>query len=79
MIYHVYIIKSKKDGTYYIGQTKNISERIIRHNLGHSKATKGKRPWDIVYTKEFSTRSEAVCYENELKRKKSRKYIERLI
>jgi len=78
-MYYLYIITSEKDGTYYIGQTKNLEDRIYRHNSGHSKATKSKRPWKLVYCKEFETRSEAVRYEKELKQKKSRKYIEQLI
>ena len=79
MAYHMYIIRSEKDGRYYIGQTKDPEERLTRHNLGHSKATKAKRPWEIVYTEEFATRAEAVQRENELKQKKNKKFIEELV
>ncbi len=78
-MYYVYVIRSKKDGTYYIGQTKNLGERLVRHNLGHSKATKARRPWDLVYTEEFTTRSEAVQCESKLKQKKNKRSIEWLI
>jgi len=78
-MYYSYILMSEKDGTYYIGQTKNIEDRMSRHNSGHSKATKTKRFWKLVFIKEFVTRSKAVQYEQQLKQKKSRKYIEQLI
>ena len=76
MGYWVYILKSKYDGSYYIGQTKDLEDRLDRHNSGGVKYTKAKRPWVIVYTKGFPTRSEAVRFESSLKRKKSKRYIE---
>ena len=79
MAYYVYIIKSKRDDTYYVGQTNNLEDRIRRHNLGYSKATKAKKPWELVCEKEFASRSQAVRYERNLKRKKNRKSIEWLI
>ncbi len=33
MAYYVYILKSERDGTYYIDQTNNLEERLVRHNL----------------------------------------------
>ncbi|HMA61430.1 MAG TPA: GIY-YIG nuclease family protein [bacterium] len=79
MSYYLYILQSKKNGRFYIGQTKDIQDRLQRHNVGHSKSTKPHRPWELVYSEEYSTRSEAVKREYKLKSKKSRKYIEYLI
>ncbi|HMA61429.1 MAG TPA: GIY-YIG nuclease family protein [bacterium] len=79
MSYYLYILQSKKNGRFYIGQTKDIQDRLQRHNAGHSKSTKPHRPWKLVYSEEYSTRSEAVKREYKLKSKKSRKYIEYLI
>ncbi len=36
-------------------------------------------PWRLVYFEMFETRTEAIKRENEIKSKKSRKYIEVLI
>mgnify|MGYP005749524153 FL=1 len=36
-------------------------------------------PWEVKYKEEHSTRSEAVKREVEIKKKKSKKYIEQLI
>ena len=79
MSYFVYIIKSLVDGTYYIGSTKDLSERIERHNHGRSKYTNAKRPWELVYSEEHPDRSSAIKRENEIKRRKSKDYIESLV
>jgi len=36
-------------------------------------------PWKLIFNEEYSTKSEALKREREIKRKKSRKYIEKLI
>ena len=79
MPYFVYILKSLKDGTCYIGSTQEISERIERHNQGRSKYTRSKRPWKLVYSEQHPNRSSALKRENYLKRQKSRELIESLV
>lgn len=78
-MYLVYIIQSLKDNSYYVGYTNDLDDRIKRHNSGRSKATKGRIPWKLVYTEEYKIKSEAMQREHEIKRKKSKKYIEWLI
>ena len=75
----VYIIYSNKIDQYYIGQTENLENRLYRHTNSGSKSTKKANDWVIKYTEEFSTRSLAMKREAEIKRKKSRSYIENLI
>ena len=65
--YIVYIIKSDQ-GHYYIGQTKNLEDRLHRHNANRSKSTQNKGRWELVVTAEFNTRSEAVKFEGKLKK-----------
>ena len=64
-----------QSGKLYIGQTQNIEDRINRHNKGFSKSTKSGIPWEVIYTEEYATRSEAMKREKYLKKLKSRKYI----
>ena len=79
MAFYVYIIQSELDGSYYVGSTQDISERLERHNQGRSKYTKAKRPWQLVYSEEYQDRSSAVKRENEIKRQKNKDYIDRLV
>jgi len=78
-IFYLYILHSLKDGTYYIGHTGDLEKRIKWHNAGYSLSTKAKRPWELVYQERYHTKSDAQKREYELKRKKSRKYIEFII
>jgi len=75
----VYIIFSKSLDRYYIGQTKNLENRLYRHRNSGSKSTKKAKDWVLVYKELFVNRSFAVKREFEIKSKKSRVYIEQLI
>ena len=78
-MYYVYILKSQQTGWYYIGHTQDLPKRIHQHNSGYSKSTKSGIPWELVHQKEFQDRGAAMKRELELKRKKSREFIEELI
>ncbi|MFD2561032.1 GIY-YIG nuclease family protein [Aquimarina rubra] len=75
----VYILFSESLNKYYIGHTANLEDRLKRHNQGRSKSTKSGIPWKIVYTETYETKSKAYQREMEIKRQKSKIYIERLI
>ncbi len=79
MSYYVYVLKSLKDGSFYIGSTHDLASRLERHNQGRSKYTKNRRPWELAYSELFSDRPSAVKRENEIKKRKSRKFIESLL
>ena len=77
--YRVYIIKSAKNGKYYIGSTSNLERRILDHNAGKVKSTKSGVPWEIVYNEIHITLSEARSRENQIKGWKKRIMIEKLV
>ena len=79
MNYCVYILKSEIENTYYVGYTHDIALRLQHHNDGWTVSTRGKRPWKVVYTESFETKGKAIKREREIKRMKSRAFIERLI
>jgi putative endonuclease len=79
MQYYVYVLQSEKDGSLYIGQTKNIDERLLRHNQGRSRYTKTKLPWKLLYSEEFDNRSQAVQREKTLKSLRRKDLILQLI
>ena len=75
IMYYVYVIKSKVDGRLYKGMTQDIEKRISDHNSGRQKSTKGYRPWELKYKKEFKTRQEARIHEKYLKSGIGREYL----
>ena len=76
---YVYILKSEKNGSYYIGSTSNMDERLKRHNSGQVTATKNLRPFLVSFFREYPTSTEARIIESKLKRLKSRVIIDRII
>lgn len=76
MDYTVYILYSQKRSRYYVGQTDNIKNRVIRHNKGLVPSTKSRTPWDLVFTVKVSNRSEALILEKKIKKRGAKRYIE---
>ena len=79
MIYYTYILQSEVDGSFYIGQSNDVENRLIKHNEGKSKYTSKKIPWKIAYFEEYETRKEAIQRERFLKKQKNRSFYQRLI
>ena len=78
-MYYFYIIFSKNLNRYYIGHSKDPLKRLTKHNTNHKGWTGKTNDWEIIYTEEFKTKSNAYARERQVKRWKSRKAIERLI
>jgi len=79
MRFYTYILKSSKTDKYYTGYSSDVESRIIKHNSGNSRSTKSGIPWKLVYFEEFEDKLSAIKRENDIKKRKSRKYIENLI
>ena len=75
MKWRVYILLLG-NGQYYVGSTSNLEGRIAQHKAWKVIATKGKLPLELLFTREYETLPEARSAEYQLKKKKSRKYIE---
>ncbi|MGC4234547.1 MAG: GIY-YIG nuclease family protein [Niabella sp.] len=78
-MFAVYIIYSATLDRYYVGYTFDLELRLVQHNTGISTYTSKARDWMIKYTESFDSREQAMAREREIKKRKSRKYIEGLI
>jgi len=57
------------DGTFYIGWTNNLEQRLAAHNSGKgAKYTRGRRPVVLRYYETFATKEEAMSREVAMKR-----------
>lgn len=58
--YVVYLLRCA-DGTFYTGITTDITRRVREHNQGTrgAKYTKARRPVELVYQEQSSSRSDA--------------------
>ena len=59
-----YILRSKKTKRYYYGHTTDLDKRLGEHNKARVRSTKHGIPWEVIYTEQFETKSEA--YKREL-------------
>ena len=79
MPHYVYILESLVDGSYYIGYTMNPLVRLQDHNDGRSRYTSRKRPWKLVYSEQYSSKSEAIKRERFLKKQRNKEFYRSLI
>ena len=79
MPHFLYILYSSIRDRYYVGSCADVDVRLNRHNAGATPSTKSGRPWIVVYTENFESKSESLKREIYLKKLKSRIYIENLI
>ena len=76
-MYHVYIIESEKDKSWYYGFSENPEKRLYFHNEGKSTYTKSKRPWELISCRSFDMKTEALKFERYLNRTRNKSYISR--
>jgi len=73
-----YILQSKKTKRYYIGSTDDVKNRLEEHNTGETVSIRRGIPWKIVHAEQFSTRSEAIRKENQIKARGAQRYLDDL-
>ncbi len=68
MSFNVYIILCE-DGSFYTGHTRQLDLRMKRHMDGKGAGyTRMHKPVKFVYAEEFSSRSQAMNREREIKK-----------
>lgn len=80
IMYFICFLYSKLKDKYYVGFTgDDLIQRFRRHNSNHKGFTGQESDWSFIYVEAFADKSAAMHREAEIKNKKSRKYIERLV
>lgn len=62
--YYVYILRSTRDGRWYVGSTEDLKHRLALHNRGAVPSTRPRRPLELIFY-------EAYCNEFDAKRRES--------
>ena len=79
-MFYTYVLKSKKRGKRYVGQTsKDVPSRLQEHNVGSNKWTRANGPFTLVHQEGFATRTEAIQREHFLKSGQGRKWLDEII
>lgn len=67
MTFHTYMLHCA-DGSYYVGHTDNLEQRIAQHQSGEIPGyTQTRRPVALVWSQDFGTRDEALSAEQQIK------------
>ena len=66
-MYYVYVLKSIKYSTLYIGCTNNLRRRFEEHNSKDSKFTSQRGLWKLVYYEAYKSKIDAMQREKMLK------------
>ncbi|RRO17171.1 GIY-YIG nuclease family protein [Flavobacteriaceae bacterium 14752] len=77
---YTYILYSITLDKYYVGHSCiALEERLKKHNTNHKGYTGKTNDWEVVYFEIFDSKKEAYSREREIKSKKSKKHITKLI
>ncbi|MEK7576800.1 MAG: GIY-YIG nuclease family protein [Patescibacteria group bacterium] len=66
-MYYVYILKSLKDDSKYVGTTTDLKKRLAAHNSGGNKYSSSKKPFRLIWYCAFSDEKKAYDFEKYLK------------
>lgn len=63
---YTYLLRCS-DNTIYTGHTRDIDERIKRHNKGENSYTRLRLPVELIFYAAFSDKYKAIMFEKYLK------------
>jgi len=75
MYFYTYVLRSKKDGKLYIGQTEDLKSRVEEHNNGLVTATRPRIPLKLVYYEACLNKDKAIKREKYFKTGFGRRYL----
>jgi putative endonuclease len=76
---YVYVIRSLKDGMFYVGFTKDLKSRLDAHNNGKVFSTRKRTPFELVYCEGCLNQVDATNREKYLKTAWGKRYIKNRI
>jgi putative endonuclease len=74
-MFTTYILFSSKIGKFYTGQTDDFDRRMEEHYRGKTPFMASGMPWEIVYSKKFKSRQEAIKLEKYIKKRGAARFL----
>jgi putative endonuclease len=74
-MHYVYILRSVKDGGFYIGYSANLRKRFDEHANGELFSTSYRRPWRLIYYEAYLNRQDALGRGKYLKSGSGRRFL----
>ena len=79
MFYYVYVLQSDVTGELYIGYTKDLRQRLQKHNRGLNFSTKGQKPWNLIHYEAYRNEKDAKRREKYLKTSQGSRLLKRIL
>jgi putative endonuclease len=76
---YVYILRSTRNGKYYIGSTTGVQRRFLQHQRGNVYSTRRLLPVELAFSQQFANLGEAREIERRLKKFKRHDIVARII
>jgi len=76
-MHYTYVLRSEKDGDFYVGFTKDLKQRFELHNKGRVDSTKNRRPLELIYYEACTDIEDATKREKYLKTHYGRMYLKK--
>ena len=67
MFYFTYVLQSTVDKNFYAGFTSNLKLRFEQHQRGFVKATKNRKPFELIYYEACLDKNDAIKREKYFK------------
>jgi putative endonuclease len=77
--HYVYVLRSLKDGGFYIGSTQDLKARARLHAGGAVRSTKSRRPFELVFYEAYRNEYDAKRRETYLKSTKGRTALKTML
>ena len=76
---YVYILKSHRSGSYYVGSTSDMERRLREHQNGEGYTTRKFLPFSLILAHEYDTIQDARQVEHKIKKMKRKDYIDKIV
>ncbi|MFC1580587.1 GIY-YIG nuclease family protein [Thermodesulfobacteriota bacterium] len=76
-MFYTYVLKSEKDGNFYVGFTRDLKLRFEQHEKGYVESTRERRPLKLVYYEACLSQEDATKREKYLKTYNGRRFIKK--
>ena len=77
--YYVYVLRSLKDGLFYIGYSEDLKTRVKDHNAGKNLSTKNRRPLELIFYEAFPSKAAALRREAYFKTSKGKTTLKQML
>jgi putative endonuclease len=74
---YAYVIESEKTRRWYYGSSHDPHERLMYHNNGWNRSTRGRGPWRLIFLRDFQSEIEAREFEFQLKGLRNKEFIKK--